>query len=146
MRRGAADGPSQRQLRVGEELRHALAAVFERGELRDPALAVPITVTEVRMSSDLRQASVYVLPLGGSGAEEVLAALIRARGFLRRRIAATVKLRNAPNLTFRIDASFDRASHISELLHSPGVARDLRDGPAEQAPADVDEDGKDGER
>jgi ribosome-binding factor A len=144
--RRAADGPSQRQLRVGEELRHALAAVFERGELRDPALAVPITVTEVRVSPDLRQALVFVMPLGGIGGEEVIAALIRARGFLRKRIAAAVQLRSAPNLTFRIDVSFDRASHINELLHSPGVARDLLGEPPEQAPAGADEDGKDDEQ
>jgi ribosome-binding factor A len=146
MRREAADGPSQRQLRVGEELRHALAAVFERGELRDPALAVPITVTEVRMSPDLRQALVFVMPLGGLGGDEVIAALIRARGFLRKRIAATVKLRSAPNLTFRIDVSFDRAGHINELLHSPGVARDLLGGQVDRTSGGADEDGKDDKR
>jgi ribosome-binding factor A len=120
-----ADGPSQRQLRVGEELRHALAAVFERGELRDPELAVPITVTEVRMSPDLRHATCFVTPLGGGHADDVLKALIRARLYLRRRIAHLVKLKFAPSLSFRMDASFDEAGRINRLLHSPAVARDL---------------------
>ncbi len=140
MERAAADGPSQRQLRVGEEVRHALAAVFERGELRDPALAVPITVTEVRMSPDLRQALIFVMPLGGIGGEGVVAALIRARGYLRRRVASTVKLRSAPNLNFRMDVSFERASHINELLHRSDVARDLGSGAAEKRSAEADDD------
>lgn len=127
-------------------MRHALAAVFERGELRDPALAVPITVTEVRMSPDLRQALVFVMPLGGIGGDEVIAALVRARGFLRRRIAAAVKLRSAPNLTFRMDVSFDRASHINALLHSPDVARDLRGGTADHEAAEADDERKDDAR
>src|SRR5512144_1787190 len=143
MRRSAAEGPSQRQLRVGEEVRHALAAVFERGELRDPALARPITVTEVRMSPDLRQATVFVMPLGGRGGDEVIAALIRARGFLRTQVAAAVQLRTAPNLTFRIDASFDRAGHINELLHSPTVARDLLEGTGERESAGTEDARKD---
>lgn len=119
-------------------MRHALAAIFERGELRDPELAVPITVTEVRMSPDLRQAVVFVMPLGGAGGSEVLAALIRARGFLRRQIAAAVRLRSVPNLTFRMDVSFDRAGHINELLHSPDVVRDLRETTA--APGEEGDD------
>ena len=143
MGRGATDGPSQRQLRVGEELRHALAAIFERGELRDPALAVPITVTEVRMSPDLRQALVFVMPLGGIGSEGLLAALIRARGYLRRRIAAAVRLRSAPNLNFRMDVSFQSAGHINQLLHSPYVARDLRSDAAEPGATEADEHRKD---
>ncbi|MFO1152388.1 MAG: 30S ribosome-binding factor RbfA [Rhodospirillales bacterium] len=135
----AADGPSQRQLRVGEEVRHALAGVFERGELRDPALAVPITVTEVRMSPDLRQALVFIMPLGGVGVDDVLAALIRARLFLRRQVAHAVRLRSAPNLTFRVDSSFDRASHINDLLHSPDVARDLSTARVEQGSSGADD-------
>ena len=119
-------------------MRHALAGVFERGELRDPALAVPITVTEVRMSPDLRQALVFIMPLGGVGADDVLAALIRARLFLRRQVARAVRLRSAPNLTFRVDSSFDRASHINDLLHSPDVARDLS-GTVEQGSSGADD-------
>lgn len=117
---------SQRQLRVGEELRHALAWIIERGELRDPALAkAPVTVTEVRISPDLRQATVFVMPLGGGAQEAVLAALTRARGFLRRQIGGSVKLRYVPDLTFRIDRSFEEADRITRALREPRVVRDL---------------------
>lgn len=121
------DQPSgQRQLRVGEELRHSLAWIIERGELRDPALTeAPVTVTEVRISPDLRQATVFVMPLGGVAQDAVLAALTRARGFLRRRIAAGVKLKYVPDLTFRIDRSFEEADRIARALRQPQVARDL---------------------
>lgn len=121
-----ASPPGQRQLRVGEELRHALAHILERDEVRDPALSGrPITVTEVRISPDLRQATVFVVPLGGGRENEVLAALARARGFLRRRIADSVRLRYVPDLTFRIDQSFDEAERIARALRDPAVARDL---------------------
>lgn len=100
--------------------------IFERGELRDPELAaVSLTVTEVRMSPDLRQATIYIMPLGGGDESLVLAALDRARGFVRGRLADQVKLRYIPDLTFRFDASFDEANRIAQLLRQPEVARDL---------------------
>lgn len=124
-------GPTQRQLRVGEELRHALAHVFEKGEVRDPGLAgLSVTVTEVRVGPDLRHATVYVIPLGGGDGEAMMDALARARPFLRRRIAGAVRLKFVPDLTFRRDPSFDEADHIERLLRSPKVARDLA-GPDE---------------
>ena len=129
MARGETRAPSQRQLRVGEELRHALAWILERGDLRDPALAgISVTVTEVRASPDLRTAVVFVTPLGGGDADAVVATLTHARAFLRRKIAGTVKLRNVPQLIFRADGSFDEASRILRLLSDPEVARDLVDG------------------
>ena len=116
----------QRQLRVGEELRHALAWVLERGEVRDPVLAgIPVTVTEVKISPDLRRATVYVMPLGGGEQENVVAALGRAKGFLRRRIAGSVRLKFVPDLLFRIDRSFEEADRIARILREPSVARDL---------------------
>ena len=114
--------PSQRQLRVGEEVRHALSAILSRGGMRDPALEnVPITVSEVRMSPDLRNATVFIMPLGGIeiggvGADAIAAALIRARPFLRRQIAAAVRLKYVPELSFQADRSFDQARRIATLL------------------------------
>ena len=120
---------SQRQLRVGEAVRHALAEIFERGTLRDPSLSgVSVTVTEVKVSPDLRNATAFVTPLGGGDAEAMVGALGRAAPFLRRRVAETVNLKFAPNLTFRIDGSFEYAGRIERLLGDPAVARDLADG------------------
>lgn len=116
----------QRQLRVGEELRHALARILERGEIRDPVLAtVAVTVTEVRLSPDLRQATVFVMPLGGREETSVVRALTRARGFLRRRIAESVYLKFVPDLSFRVDRSFEQADRITQILRDPVVARDI---------------------
>jgi ribosome-binding factor A len=121
-----AEGPSQRQLRVGEELRHALAHLLERGELRDPALHdVTVTVTEVRVSPDLKNATAYVMPLGGGHAPEVVAALKRSAPYVRGALARAVQLRHAPQIGFALDTSFDHASRIDALLHRPDVARDL---------------------
>jgi ribosome-binding factor A len=118
--------PSQRQLRVGEEVRHALARILARGMLRDPGLeGVTVTVTEVRMSPDLRHAQVYITPLGGGPKTAVLEALTRARPFLRRQIARAIELRNVPNMDFVADGTFDQARHIETLLADPLVARDL---------------------
>ncbi|HYN38048.1 MAG TPA: 30S ribosome-binding factor RbfA [Rhodospirillales bacterium] len=131
----------QRQLRVGEELRHTLAWVLERGELRDPALAAsPVTVTEVRISPDLRQATVYVMPLGGEAQDTIIAALTRARGFLRRRIAGSVHLKFVPDLTFQIDRSFEEADRIARALRQARVARDLDDEPEHREDGMGDED------
>jgi ribosome-binding factor A len=121
--------PSQRQLRVGEELRHALARLFERGTLRDPALAgIAITVTEVRMSPDLKRATAFVMPLGGAKMADVLAGLTRSAGYVRRELAKEVPLRLAPEFAFAADTSFEHAGRIDELLHRPEVERDLHPG------------------
>ena len=127
MNKRNARAPSQRQLRVGEEIRHAIAHVLERGEVRDPDLAgIAITVTEVRVSPDLKNATAYVVPLGGLGdMAGIVDALNRISSFLRRRVVQDVKLRSAPRLSFLADTSFDEAGHINDLLHLPEVARDL---------------------
>jgi ribosome-binding factor A len=128
--------PSQRQLRVGEELRHALAQVLQRGELRDPALKdVTVTVTEVRVSPDLKNATAYVMPLGGRNGAAVIEGLMRSAGFLRGQLARAVPLRFSPSLAFALDMSFDHASRINELLHRPEVRRDLGEA------ADEEDDG-----
>ena len=122
----AGRGKSARQLRVGEELRHALAGVLDRGEMRDPDLrGVSITVTEVDVSPDLRNATAFVMPLGGADRERVIAALRRAAPWLRGQVAQRVELRHAPDFRFELDRGFDHAHRIGELLHSPDVARDL---------------------
>jgi ribosome-binding factor A len=119
---------SQRQLRVGEELRHALAQLLRPGELRDPALTdANITVTEVQVSPDLGNATAFVMPLGGTSAADIIAGLRRSAPFLKGRIARTVKLRRVPNLTFALDSAFDSAARIAAILHSEPVERDLRD-------------------
>lgn len=129
MSRRDAKAPSQRQLRVGEEVRHAIAWALERGEVRDPDVqGVPVTVTEVRISPDLRNATAFVVPLGGgsdSELERVLKGLNRAVPYLRKVIARGVQLRTVPRLNFIADSSFDEASHIDQLLRDPAVARDL---------------------
>ena len=135
MSKGEEKGVSQRCLRVGEELRHYLARILERGELRDPELqGVSITVTEVRVSPDLRNATAYVMPLGGKNIETVVAALNRAGSFLRRQLAGAITMKYLPSLRFRADDSFSEAEHIESLLRDPRVARDL-------AAHDDDEDG-----
>ena len=118
--------PSQRQLRVGEEVRHVLSALFRRGDFRDPALqTLNVTVTEVRLSPDLRNATVFVTPLGGEQLGDTVAALRRASAFLRGQVARDLQLRFAPNLSFEADVSFEVASRIDTLLNLPEVARDL---------------------
>ena len=117
---------SQRQLRVGEELRHLLAELLRPGELRDPALReANVTVTEVRLSPDLRNATAFVMPLGGEKAEEIMAGLRRSAPFLKARLARLVELRHVPNVAFAFDNAFDSAARISTLLASPAVERDL---------------------
>jgi ribosome-binding factor A len=125
-RRDNDSGPSQRQLRVGELVRHAIADVLARGEAPDEVLSShPITVPEVRMSPDLRLATVYVMPLGGRDQQAVLAALERNKKFLRGEVVHRVSMKFAPDLRFRIDERFDEAERIDKLLRSPEVARDL---------------------
>lgn len=121
--------PSQRQLRVGELIRRTLADVLMRGGTHEPDLAgTSVTVSEVRVSPDLRQATAYVLPLGGRDLEKTMAALERARGELRRAVARTVRLRHAPDLRFAVDESFDRMDETRRMLSDPRVARDLDRG------------------
>ena len=122
----ASGAPGTRPLRVGEEIRHALAAVLARGELRDSALAgQSITVSEVRVSPDLMRATAFVTPLGGGDVHRVVAALNRAAPFLRSQVVKAVKLRRAPELGFVPDTSFDYASRIDEALRDPAVRRDI---------------------
>jgi ribosome-binding factor A len=119
-------GPSQRMLRVGELVRHALAGVFTRGEVEDEALAgAVITVPEVRMTPDLKLASAYVMPLGGERAEEIVEALNRHRKFIRGRIAPALDLKFAPEVRFFVDDTFDEFGRIDSLLRSERVRRDL---------------------
>lgn len=141
-RRGEQRPPSSRQLRVGEAIRHALAAALERGEVRDPGLhGNPVTVTEVRVSPDLGHATAFVVPFGlqpGSGEiAEIVAALNRAAPFLRHRVAEAVRTRYAPEIVFRADTTFDEAHRIHSLLTKPEVARDL--APEPQNPKEDDE-------
>ncbi|MFZ1414686.1 MAG: 30S ribosome-binding factor RbfA [Defluviicoccus sp.] len=118
---------SQRQLRVGAEIQHALAWILERGEVHDPGLVGrTLTVTEVQMSPDLRHARVFVVPQSsGDATEGVIAALSHARTFLRRRLGEEVRLRFSPELSFAPDRSFETADRIEHLLREPAVARDL---------------------
>ncbi len=118
---------SQRQLRVGEEIRHALAAVFQRGDFHWPEGLTPaaITVTEVRVSPDLHNATAFVMPLGGIKLPETVQALNAAIGFFRHVIAKEVQLRFVPKLGFAADTSFDYANKITTLLQDPAVAKDL---------------------
>lgn len=130
MSRGDAGKPrSQRQLRVAEEIRHLLAGIFTRGEVRDPELAGQrITVTEVRISPDFRHATAFVARLGRSDIAALLPALKRAAPFLRTQVAHALRLRVAPDLHFEADMALEEASHIDALLHRPEVARDLDTG------------------
>ncbi len=119
-------GPTQRMLRVGELVRHALAGLFARGEIEDELLAGKvITVPEVRMSPDLKLASAYVMPLGGEQAAEIVAALNRHQRFIRGRIAPELDLKYAPEIRFFVDETFEEFGKIDALLKSERVQRDL---------------------
>ena len=119
-------GGSQRQLRVGELVRHAMSDLLTRGEVHDPVLEGHlITVPEVRMSPDLRLATIYIMPLGGKDIDEVLEALERNKRYLRGEIARRVNLKFAPDIRFRLDERFDEAERIEKLLRTPQVQRDL---------------------
>jgi ribosome-binding factor A len=118
--------PAQRQLRVGELVRHALSDILLRGDVHDPALeGVVVTIPEVRMSPDLKVATVFVMPLGGKEGAGIVAAFERNRKFLRGDVARRVNLRYAPDLKFRLDTSFDEGDRIDALLRTPEVRRDL---------------------
>jgi ribosome-binding factor A len=123
---GNPEGPSQRQLRVAEEIRHALAAVFAREEFRDPDLYdVRVTVTEVRASPDLKHMTAFVAALGRDLTKDELAALKRVSPFLRREVAKSVRLKFAPDLHFQPDTALGYAQHINDVMHRPEVQRDL---------------------
>ena len=124
--RAAECSPSQRQLRVGEVIRHALSEMLTRGDVHDPVIETHlVTIPEVRMTADLRLATIYVMPLGGQDAEAVVEALNHHRKFLRGEIARHVNLKFAPEIRFRVDERFDEAERIEKLLRTPAVRRDL---------------------
>ena len=121
-------GHSQRQLRVGEEIRHLLADLLERGNMRDPDLRdARITVTSVDVSPDLRNAIAFVMPLGGKDTDRLLSALRRAAPWFRARVSEKAGLRSAPEIRFQLDRTFDEADKIGALLRRPDVARDIEE-------------------
>jgi ribosome-binding factor A len=121
-------GPSQRQLRVGEEIRHLLAELLERGDMRDPDLRdARITVTSVDVSPDLRNATAFFMPLGGQDKDRLLAAMKRAAPWFRARVGEKAGLRSAPEIRFQLDTTFDEADKIGSLLRRPDVARDIEE-------------------
>ena len=152
-RHGEGRGPSQRQLKVGELIRRAVSDVLMRGDLHDPELdRFSITVSEARVSPDLRHAEIFVMPLGGAGEDEVVALLDRNRQELRRVVTREVKLKFSPDLKFRLDRSFDRMDETRRLLGDERVKRDLEaeayeddedDRDADETPGDSDRDGSD---
>ena len=131
-------GPSQRQLRVGEALRHALADVLRRNEIRDPELdGVSVTITQVKPSPDMRYATVYCEPLGGQNAAAIIAALNRHKGFLRGEMGRLISTKFTPDLRFVEDQSFAEAEKIENILKSPQVARDLTTSDEDEEEGDV---------
>ena len=126
-------GPTQRMLRVGELVRHALASVFSRGDIEDEVLeGAVITVPEVRMTPDLKLANAYIMPLGGERAAEIVDALNRHRKFIRGRIAPELDLKFAPEVKFFVDTTFDEFGRIDALLRSDRVQRDLHSDDEEE--------------
>ncbi len=124
----SSSGPGQRQLRVGELIRRTLSEVLLRGDVHDPDLnRMSITVGEVRVTTDLRVATIYVLPLGGEGKDEVIKLLARNKGELRRIIGKKVALKFAPELRFQLDETFDRMDETRRLFAQDAVRRDLDD-------------------
>ena len=137
--RGTARPASQRQLRVGEQVRHAVSEMLIRGDVHDPVLEGHlITIPEVRMTPDLRLATIYVMPLGGRDKDAVLEALEHNKRYLRGEIAQRVNLKFAPDIRFLIDDRFEEAERIEKLLRTPQVRRDL-DPEGEQQQTDQDE-------
>ncbi len=127
--RDSGPNASQRQLRVGELVRHALAEMIARGDVHDPVIeGHMITIPEVKVTADLRLATVYVMPLGGKDADDVVAAFERHKKYLRTEIAHRINLKFAPDLRFRVDDRFAEAERIDKLLNSPEVKRDLDHG------------------
>jgi len=129
-KKSSTAGGSQRQLRVGEIVRHAMADILAQGTAHDADLEGHIiTVPEVKMSPDLKLATIYVMPLGGRDTDKVIAALDRHKKFLRGEVARRVNLKFAPDVRFRVDDRFDEAERIEKLLRTPAVQRDLAPGP-----------------
>ena len=123
-------GKSQRQYKVGELIRKTLVEVFEKVEVRDPDLAnVSITISEVSISPDLKAATVYVMPLGGDGQDNVLSGLRRASSFLRSKIAKIIELRSVPRLDFKIDTAFDNSNNLNKVFKMADISFDGDDGP-----------------
>jgi len=118
--------PNQRPLRIGEEMRHILADIFLRGECRSPELFdVPITITEVRVAPDMKNATAFFMPLAGQNKEKLLEVLRESSREIRHHISKRIKLRHTPMIRFELDESFETAQHIETLLRKPEVARDL---------------------
>ena len=125
--RDSSQGVSQRQLRVGELVRHALAEMLMRGDVHDPVIEGHIiTIPEVRVTADLRLATIYVMPMGGRDSDQVVAAFERHKKYLRAEIAHRINLKFAPDIRFRVDDRFAEAERIDKLLRSPEVQRDLK--------------------
>jgi ribosome-binding factor A len=125
-------GPPVRVLRVGEQVRHILSEIIQRGDVHDEVLAKnPVSITEVRMSPDLRHATVFVKSLLGRNEDAVLKALRTNTAYLQREVAGRIHLKYASKLKFVVDESFDEASHIDKLLRDPKVLRDLATGDSE---------------
>ena len=138
--RDAVRGPSQRQLRVGEALRHALAEVLRENEIRDPDLeGVSVTITQIKPSPDMRYATVFCEPLGGENAKVIIAALNRHKGFLRGEMGHLITMKFTPDLRFVEDESFAEAQKIEAILKSERVSRDLA-APDEDAEDREDQD------
>lgn len=129
MSRFASDGPSQRQLRIGEQVRHALADVIQRGEVSDDVIeGTVISISEVRMSPDLKIATAFVSPLGAKDSQAVIKALARNAKFIRGRVSGALRqMKYMPEFRFRLDTSYDNFAKIDALLRSPEVVRDLDD-------------------
>lgn len=139
MKRSRGRPPSLRQLRVGEELRHALVRVLAKGRLDDPALAeAKLTVTEVGVSPDLKSATAFVMPLGGADLQSAVDALNRAAGFLRGQLSRELTLRYTPRLQFAADRSFEHATRVQDILETARVRRDLA-GAGDLRPAGTDD-------
>jgi ribosome-binding factor A len=132
MPRSTTSGPSQRMLRVGEQVRHALSETLQRGEIIDPLVEnAVVSVSEVRMSPDLKIATAFVSPLGAGDTDAVVEALNKHAKFIRGRVSGALRqMKYMPEFRFRLDTSYDNFQKINELLHSPEVARDL--GPDDQ--------------
>ena len=140
MPRSSTSGPSQRMLRVGEQVRHALSETLQRGEIIDPLIEnAVVSVSEVRMSPDLKIATAFVSPLGAGDAGAVVEALNKHAKFVRGRVSGALRqMKYMPEFRFRLDTSYDNFQKINELLHSPEVARDL--GPDAQIDDHKDND------
>ena len=140
-KKSSAPGGSQRQLRVGEQVRHAIAEILAQGSVHDADLEGHIiTVPEVRMSPDLKLATIYVMPLGGRDTELVITALDRNKKFLRGEVARRVNLKFAPDIRFRVDERFDEAERIEKLLRTPAVQKDLDKNPEQDPDSDREEE------